>query len=138
MNEDAIAKLADKGIKPTANRILVMKALLESETALSIYDLQESIGSLDKSSIFRVLNLFLSQHAVHGVYDGSGSMKYEVCRSHGKCENTDMHVHFYCRSCHRTFCMKSLSVPSVDIPSNFTAEYSNFTIVGLCDACQEQ
>lgn len=131
----ATIKLESKDIKPTANRILVMQALMSAGRALSLFDIESAIGTLDKSSIFRTLNLFLDKHAVHGIYDGSGSMKYEVCDSPGQCSDSDMHVHFYCRKCHRTICLKDLTVPSIRLPENFKAEYKNYTVMGLCDRC---
>lgn len=136
-DDEAINKLEAKGIKPTANRILVMQTLLSTGRAMSVFDLESIIGTMDKSSIFRTLTLFTEKHAVHCIFDGSGSMKYEVCDSTGPCSRTDMHAHFYCRKCHRTICLKTINVPAVQLPDNFKPEYINYTIMGLCDHCTE-
>ena len=57
--EEIIHKLEAKGIKPTSNRILVMKALADEQNPLSLKDLEQKMISMDKSSIFRSLTLFL-------------------------------------------------------------------------------
>lgn len=130
-------RLEAKNIKPTTNRILVMKAILSSGQAVSLSELEQLLETMDKSSIFRTLSLFLDHHAVHGIYDGSGCMKYEACNSPGSClsGDGDIHAHFYCRSCHRTICLKGLSVPELALPSGFRSEYINYTVVGLCEKC---
>ena len=67
--------LAAHGIKPTANRIIIVKALAEQDCPISMKDLEYNILSLDKSSIFRVLTLFKEQHLVHAIEDGEGGVK---------------------------------------------------------------
>ena len=56
MNEEDI--LRHKGVKATPNRILVARELLRAESPLSLSQLEERLSTVDKSSIFRVLNLF--------------------------------------------------------------------------------
>ncbi len=63
--EEIIHKLEAKGIKPTSNRILVMKTLVNEQNPLSLKDLEQKMVSVDKSSIFRTLTLFLEHDAVH-------------------------------------------------------------------------
>lgn len=54
--------LNDRGIKPTANRILVMNELMKASNPVSLADLEVLLGfSMDKASIFRVLELFLKR-----------------------------------------------------------------------------
>ena len=95
-SQDIISKLEGKGIKPTANRILVMKALAEAETPQSLSRLERKMVSMDKSSIFRALTLFLEHDVVHAFEDGKGILNYELCEEEGKCDHHDGHIHFYC------------------------------------------
>lgn len=128
--------LADKGVKPTANRILVMKALTQASRPLSLADVEELLEfSMDKASIFRVLELFAEKEVVHVIEDGSRSIKYEWC--HGCSHHTisDQHVHFYCERCRETFCFESVSVPSVAIPDGFKPHSVNYMIKGVCRKC---
>ena len=63
MNEEDI--LRHKGVKATPNRILVARELLRAESPLSLSQLEERLSTVDKSSIFRVLNLFVEHDVVH-------------------------------------------------------------------------
>ncbi len=60
--------LLTKGIKPTANRILVMRELLKASHPISLMDLETIFGhTLDKASIFRVLELFSERNVGHTI-----------------------------------------------------------------------
>lgn len=64
--------LLGAGVKPTVNRILVFRQLLNAESPMSLMELEDIIETLDKSSIFRVLVTFLDHALVHAVEDGRG------------------------------------------------------------------
>ena len=51
-------------MRPTANRILVLRALRESAYPMSLADLENHLETLDKSSIFRVLTLLLEHDII--------------------------------------------------------------------------
>ena len=78
-NPDNIRRLEKKGVKPTAIRLLVADAILSAKRAVSLSDLEVILDTVDKSSIFRTLELFVKHHVVHAIDDGSGSIKYEIC-----------------------------------------------------------
>lgn len=101
-------RLASKGIRPTANRILVYDALARQESPQSLKNMENLLLSMNKSSIFRVLTLFLKHDVVHAFEDGRGVMNYELCNEHGECHHHDNHVHFYCEVCGRSFCMENV------------------------------
>lgn len=125
-----------KGVKPTANRILVLRELVEASRPVSLADLEQSLGfSMDKASIFRVLELFLEKDIVHVIEDGSRSFKYELCQSNDSHTISDSHVHFYCERCKKTFCFKAMNVPLINIPNGFYAHTVNYVIKGVCPQC---
>lgn len=130
-----IQRLEKKQIKPTAVRILVLRTLMEAPCAVSLSELERLLETVDKSSIFRTLNLFLAHHLVHEMEDGSGSSKYEVCESEDICSIDDMHVHFYCTRCHRTYCFKHTPIPLITLPEGFRMQSINYMVKGLCDEC---
>lgn len=136
MTEDETAKLLQAhGIKPTANRIVIAKALAADERPMTMAELENQIMTIDKSGIFRTLMLFKAHHLVHAFESGDGTVEYELCMSHGTDDDEDMHVHFYCESCHRTFCFYDTPIPSVDIPDGFEMDSVNYMIKGLCPDC---
>ena len=121
MNETIyLKKLEQREIKPTAIRLLILKTMMQHKEAFSLLDLENELDTVDKSTIYRTITLFLAHHLVHGIDDGTGSLKYAVCSNDCNCEVDDLHTHFYCENCHRTFCMKSIHVPIVTLPPGFT------------------
>jgi Fur family ferric uptake transcriptional regulator len=136
MNVSEDKRLEEKGVRPTVNRILVLRALSEYSHPVSLGDLEGRIGTLDKSSIFRVLNLFAEHHIVHSIEDGSGSLKYEICKGEHECTLSDMHVHFYCEGCHQTFCFEDSPIPAVPLPEGFEVSAINYMVKGLCPRCR--
>ena len=65
--------LNDYGIRPTAVRIIVFRAMYELHDTFSLTDLENTLESVDKSTLFRTLLLFVQHHLVHRIEDGSGS-----------------------------------------------------------------
>ena len=115
MEEDIyLDKLDRRGIKPTAIRLLVIKAMMQAERAVSLLDLETLLDTVDKSTISRTIALFLSHHLIHSIDDGSGSLKYAVCDNSCNCVVQDLHSHFYCEKCHRTFCLEGTHIPVID------------------------
>lgn len=130
-----LKKLEQRDIKPTAMRLLILKAMSRFERAFSLLDLETALDTVDKSTLSRTINLFLKQHLIHCIDDGSGSLKYSVCSSECNCDIDDLHVHFYCTGCHKTFCLRNLPVPTVSLPQHFTVQSINYVMKGLCDHC---
>ncbi len=128
-------RLEKKGVRVTAIRILVFEALAKAPGTMSLADLETELETVDKSSIFRTLEVFERNHIVHSIDDGTGSVKYEICEGEDDCTLADMHTHFYCESCHRTFCLKDISAPIVDLPGGFQAHSINYIVKGLCPRC---
>lgn len=129
-------QLISHGINPTAARILVFQKLSELTHPVSLTDLETELETLDKSTIFRSLNVLLEHHAVHSFEDGSGSTKFELCRCESTvCRVENRHIHFYCERCHRTFCIDDVKIPVVKLPEGYVTDSINYTVKGLCPEC---
>ena len=129
-------RLEHKGVKPTANRILVLRVLIQYARPLTLSDMEDLLPTMDKSSIFRVLTLFREHDVVHVFEDGRGSLNYELCECDGVCPHTDYHIHFYCEHCHRSFCLEQMDLPSFTLPEGFTMSSASFVIKGECPDCR--
>ena len=128
-------KLERRDIKPTAIRLLILKNMLEVGRAVSLLDLETLLDTVDKSTISRTIALFLSHHLIHSIDDGSGSLKYAVCDNSCNCVVQDLHSHFYCEKCHRTFCLEGTHIPVIDLPKGFTLHSINYVLKGICPEC---
>lgn len=137
-SQDIISRLESKGIRPTANRILVMKTLMGEQNPQSLSNLERKMVSMDKSSIFRTLTLFLEHDVVHAFEDGRGVLCYELCEEKGACDHHDGHIHFYCESCQRSFCMEDIHIPNFELPEGFYPHSISFVIKGECPDCRKK
>lgn len=140
MNENVCIKmLQEHGVKPTSNRIVIVKALAAADYPMSMKELENVIITIDKSNIFRALTLFKEHHLVHVLEDGEGDSKYELCFCHDEDgEDDDEHVHFYCEKCHKTFCFHEIPIPSVPVPVGYQLHGVNFMLKGICPDCSKK
>ena len=121
-------------VRPTANRIMVARALAAAGRPLSMTELETTLATVDKSSIFRTLMLFRDHHLVHVVEGGDG-VRYELCHSHEADVDDDEHVHFYCERCHNVYCLDTVTAPAVTLPQGYRARAINYMVKGLCPGC---
>lgn len=136
--EECVKLLTEHGVKPTSNRIVVVRSLATSPRPLTLAELEQRIQSIDKSGIFRALTLFRQHHMVHDVEDGSGGMRFELCHSHSDDGDDDLHVHFFCERCLRTFCLDGIPVPYVATPPGYTAMSASHLVRGICPECDRR
>ncbi len=130
-----IAMLEEHGIRPTVNRILMLKTLAAEGSPMSMKELEYKILTIDKSNVFRSLMLFKERHLVHVIEDGNGGVKYELCFSHDDEEDDDEHLHFFCEQCHRTICMHDTPLPQVHAPEGYELRSASFLLKGICPEC---
>lgn len=139
MNAQQIERLLEQhGIKLTANRILIAKIMSSLDYPVSMRELETMLLTMDKSSIFRTLSHFKSHHLVHQLEDGNDIVRYELCHSLNKETDEDIHVHFYCEHCHRTFCLNEIPVPQVNLPTGYRQTAVNYMIKGICPDCSQR
>lgn len=127
--------LHQREIKPTAIRMMVLDAMVNRQTAFCLSDLEMELDTVDKSTLSRTINLFHEHHLIHSIDDGSGSIKYSVCREDCQCSLGDLHVHFHCNRCGNTYCMESISIPNIPLPPDFRLQSVNFVMKGICSNC---
>ena len=128
--------LTEHGVKPTANRLLIARALQAAPGPLTMMELEAELETIDKSNVFRTLTAFREAHLVHVLEDTGEGVRYELCHSHGEDHDEDLHVHFYCTRCHRTYCLEHLPIPEVEVPEGYLWESANYLIKGICPACR--
>ncbi len=128
--------LENNNVKPTAMRLLVLQFLLNKNTALSLTDLENHFEKSDRTTLFRTLKTFVKNGIAHKIDDGTGITKYALCEENCHCEvDTDLHVHFHCKSCNETICLPSSKIPHIKLPDGFFAEEVNLVVTGTCDKC---
>ena len=86
--------LEEGDVKPTSNRLLVVRTLREATSPMSLIELETELETLDRSSIQRVLTLLAGKGLVHVMEDGRGVANYELCHSAMQEGKADNQVHF--------------------------------------------
>ena len=129
--------LIDRGVKPTIIRILVLRTMKELDRAFSLGDLENKLLDVDKSTLSRTIHLFKDNGLIHDFDDGSGSIKYSVCKDDCNCEIDDSHVHFYCNYCKKAFCLSNIPIPHIDLPEKLIMENVNLVIKGYGGNCKK-
>lgn len=130
-------KLTMRNIKPTAMRELVLKILSEQNIAISLADLERKFENADKTTLYRTLKTFEENKLIHSIDDGTGAVKYALCKETCQCHPEDLHVHFRCSKCHQTYCLNDISIPSIALPMNFELETINMVVKGICSNCNK-
>ncbi len=127
MNDSISLLLQQHDIRPTAVRILVWRTLAQLDYAFAIADLEGLLPTVDRSTLFRSLTLFVEKKLLHTLDDGSGQQKY--------CIYQNRHVHLSCTVCGRTVCLETEDIPLVKIPEGFEVQHVTYIIQGICAGC---
>ncbi len=137
MEKEIDQKLLLRNIKPTAMRELVLIVLKEQKSAISLSELEKKFENADNSTLYRTLRTFLEHQLIHSIEDGSGSLKYALCDDFCTCAPEQLHVHFLCTKCRKTYCLKDSPVPQTDLPAGFKFLSANFVVTGNCSNCKK-
>jgi Fur family ferric uptake transcriptional regulator len=135
MKETFENTLERNNIKPTAMRLLVLESLNKQQNAVSITDIEADFEKVDRITLYRTLKTFEEHKLIHSIDDGTGVPKYALCEEGCECKPKDLHLHFHCNQCKRTYCLTELHIPEIKLPRKFVADEINLVVSGLCDRC---
>ena len=127
--------LIQKNVKPTAVRLVVLDVLTKTKHAVSLHDIEIALSWADKASIFRTLKTFEKYHIIHAIVDGHKAVKYALCNEKEK-EAHEIHPHFHCIKCHKTFCLEPQKIKFNTVPKNYTITDYELVVKGVCADCQ--
>ena len=128
--------LQNKGIRPTAMRMLIYKFMAEKNSAQGLSDLELAFTKADRTTVYRTLKTFEEKGVVHQIDDGTGVLKYALCEPGCRCDiERDLHLHFHCNACDKTICLPEHKIPHINLPDGFIAEDANLVVKGICDSC---
>ncbi|GAA4336817.1 Fur family transcriptional regulator [Flaviaesturariibacter amylovorans] len=131
-------RLKDKGIAPTAMRLLVFEFFLDQTSAQSLVDLERYFNHADRTTLYRTLKTFEEKGLIHSIEDGTEATRYALCAEGCRAgDHYDLHLHFYCYGCQRTICLPRHKVPEVTVPDHFALQELTLIAKGLCDACSQ-
>lgn len=139
MNEELEKMLTAKGISPTAMRLLVLEYLINQPSAVGLPDLENEFQYSDRTTLYRTLKTFEYKGLIHHIQDGTEATKYALCAEACKAGNHyDLHLHFYCYSCKKTYCLPKHKVPDISLPENYQLKELNLIAKGICEQCSKE
>lgn len=118
-------------------RLLVLDYLAKQGSAVTITDIENAFEKSDRITLYRTLKTFEDHALIHSINDGSGATKYALCQEGCECNYpNDIHLHFYCEKCQRTFCLPKVTMPSLSLPDKFNLNHVSLVGRGTCDRCK--
>ncbi len=128
--------LQNKGVRPTAMRILIYKYMTQKNVAVALTTIEGAFAKAERTTLYRTLKTFEEKQIVHQINDGTGISKYALCELGCNCElNQDLHLHFHCNRCGETVCLTEHKIPHINLPNGYIAENVNLTVTGICEKC---
>ncbi|MBC6995563.1 transcriptional repressor [Neolewinella lacunae] len=119
----------------TPTKAAVLSLLAGADSAMSHDMLLEMLeDSVDRATIYRILNRFCADGVVHRVLADDGKQYFALCEDCAQqTEHSHNHFHFRCLTCSRVECLGT--EVSVNLPSGYRAENFNGVISGVCSRC---
>lgn len=131
---EVTSHLAAHGIRPSAQRIAIMRYLMENRvhpTADKIYsDLIVDNPTLSRTTVYNTLWLFADKHAVTAL---------TIDRTNTRFDYSEMpHAHFLCRGCGKIYDVPATISPTVQSSAEHAplhVEQMDIHYTGLCHEC---
>lgn len=123
------------GVRPTAIRQLVLREIVRYGHAFTLADMEHRLPTMDRSSLFRTLTLFVEHRLLHEMDNGSGSKLYCLCDCEHDHDHTP-HMHFICTRCGEAFCLKDISLDTLPKPEGYEVTEVSVVMRGVCPKCK--
>lgn len=119
----------------TPSKQAVLDILKSSGEALSQEDIEQKVkGSMDRVTVYRVLNSFCEDGYVHKILSDDGKYYFAICvNCKEKKAHQHDHFHFRCVNCGKVECLKEKV--KVKIPEGYRLEGIHCLLTGYCLDC---
>jgi Fur family ferric uptake transcriptional regulator len=132
-----LADLRQKGHRLTPQREMVLSVICESHGHLSAEEILKRVRKrypyINKSAVYRTLDLLTRTNLVHPTDLGQGCIEYEI-------HQHPHHHHLLCRKCHKMSEVDESVFASLEKTLRedygFFPDLDHFAIFGLCRKCQ--
>jgi len=136
-SENAILKILEgHKLRKTKIRLEILQLFGERNYALSQNDIEESLHTYDRVTVYRTLKSFEEQGIIHRIIDDSGISKFAICGSCDTHQHHDKHVHLSCIKCGNTFCLDQ-ALPEIKAPKGYTFLNYSLLVQGICENCNK-
>ena len=138
--QSAVEQLKSNGHKLTPQRVEILRALIESGTAVTaqqiLAEVQQTHAYVSLDTVYRNLQMLTETGMVNQVnLQNKATAKYEF-------QGIEHHHHAICLGCKTSFCLSVCPLPPVaPKPANdagFKVVRHAYEVYGYCSACQVQ
>ncbi len=121
----------------TVSKQMILESLKKSRSAVSQEALQKELGNtVDRATIYRVLNSFCEDGIVHKILGDDGKFYFAVCMNCSEKKHKHNHFHFKCMICGKIECLPNEM--EVHLPEGYQSVNFNGFISGYCKECSDQ
>ncbi len=129
--------LNEHKIRITKQRISILVDFLNAEKSLDLdYFLRGSNKFIDRSTVFRTLQLFCKKKIIYKVAASDNISRY-LLLAENLIQNGVDHSSFICTQCGNVTRLDTIVAPKVKLPSGFRQQKMEIVINGLCRYCRE-
>jgi Fur family ferric uptake transcriptional regulator len=134
---NAVDILKNKGLKKTAQRIMLINLLQKTGISLTEGEIKSEMGDLyDRITFYRTVQTLLDANIIHRITVDNITVKYAL--NHSDHEHSGNHIHFFCKQCHSVTCLEDSAMPEYRVPGGFKFDECEVLIKGLCDKCSRR
>lgn len=130
--------LKEKGLRITPFREKVLQLFMESETALSVQDIEVKLGEFDRITLYRTIKSFTEKGVIHEIVMPGDIRKLALCQTEcagGHHIHDHNHLHFHCKTCKEVYCLEIDEMPDFNINS-YQVEQIEIQAQGICANCK--
>ena len=133
---NAIELLRERGLKKTAQRIMIINILQKKGIALTENDIKSEMGELyDRITFYRTIQTLLNANIIHRITVDNIVVKYAL-NDHNHSGHEKSHNHFFCKKCHAVTCLEDIPAPGYKLPEGYEEEECEILIKGICANCR--
>ncbi|MCK9223719.1 MAG: transcriptional repressor [Candidatus Muirbacterium halophilum] len=128
--------LEEKGVKPSHQRITIMKFMLENKIHPTVEVIYENIikelPTLSRTTVYNTLKLFELNGLVQPINTGDSELHYDI--------TLDLHAHFKCIECNDIFDIDIVNNDFLDKVKDdgFNILDTQIYFRGICPKCKEK
>ena len=134
-------RLKAAGLDATPNRLRVLDALADSQSALSAQDILKQVRAvqgMNKVTLYRILDLLVERGVAWRHSAGDRTFRYCLSPNGGH----RVHCHFFCRVCGGMQCLSLPVVPEdlmkLEHSLPVKVEDVEIRLDGLCEVCRRE
>jgi Fur family ferric uptake transcriptional regulator len=131
---NALDLLKSKGLKKTAQRIMLINILQAKDISLSEDEIKTKMGMMyDRITFYRIVKKLIERDIIIRL-TVDNTMKYALT-DRNESKNTQNPVHFFCKKCRSTFYLENRLIPNYLLPDGYVTHEYEMRIKGICNAC---